>query len=123
MPHNSTHVVSSNVGLGRYQENWKDPNYLENEKKRIAEVYANMPKKTKVPEAEFLNMSGVSEMFGVSMPDIEKEVANNPKYDQSKRNEIMLGNSTNYSEYRKSQVSEAEKTDFDAFIQNVDRER
>ena len=123
MPHNSTHTPNSNVGLGRFDKSWKDPDYIENQKKRIAEVYANMPKKAKLPEAEFLNMAGVSEMFGVSLPDMEREIANNPKYDQSQRNVIALGNSANYSEYYKSQVPEAEKTDYNAFMQNVNRER
>ena len=83
----------------------------EADREKIAILNENAARRNKSvkPEAEFLNMAGVSEMFGVSMPDIEREIANNPKYDQSKRNEIMLGNSANYSEYYKSQIPEAEK--------------
>ena len=29
MPHNSTHTPNSNVGLGRFDESSKDPNYIE----------------------------------------------------------------------------------------------
>lgn len=131
MPHNSTHVVSSNVGLGRFDTSGSGSPT----KEEIAQINAGNTKvankygikiPSKKPKVESITMGydEIAEKSGVGLATLDTHVANNPAYDPSQRNAIALGNAANMTEAFNLQVPDIKASgNFDKYMENVTLQR
>lgn len=131
MPHNSTHTVNSNVGLGRFDTSGSGSPT----KEEIAQINAGNTKvankygikiPSKKPKVESITMGydEIAEKSGVGLATLDKHVANSPAYDPSQRNAIALGNAANMTEAFNLQVPDIKASgNFDKYMENVTLQR